>query len=83
MTKFNTKNRKIEDVRVPDRKHQKSDVTSLKQHFPNLRKLSYPFLLRLCGPSFNKISLKLWKLKARTYAHTHRRIDRDRPGTTI
>jgi len=49
---------------------KKAVMTSPKQHFLNLRKVTSHFL-RLCGSSFNKIGPKLWKLKTTTHTHTH------------
>ena len=70
-------------MRVP---HWKTAKKLLWRHQSNILKIwekcHLKFLLRLCGLSFNKISPKIWKLKAWTDAHTHRHTDRDHPGIT-
>ena len=84
---------KFEGVRVPHWTNSKiADMTSLRQHFQNLRKLSSQIFVKIMWSKFHRNRSHSVQIKGcyrqtdrhtHTHTHTDRRTDRDRPGDNI
>ena len=57
-------------------------MTSLRQHFQNLRKVSSQIFVKVMWSKFHRNRSNSVQIKG-AYRQTHRRTDRDRPGDNI